>query len=94
MPIKKSAKKALRQAKKKRAHNLFYKNKIKNLTKEIKILLSQKKIEEAKKLLSLLYKVLDKAVKEKVIKKNTANRKKSRLTKIVNKFSKDLNLGN
>lgn len=88
MPIKKSAKKALRQAKKKRAHNLFYKNKIKILAKKIKNLLAEKKNEEARKLLALFYKILDKAVKERVIKKNTAARKKSRLTKMVNKALK------
>ena len=85
MPIKKSAKKALKKAKKKRDHNLFYKSKIKSLTKEIKNLLSQKKSEEARQLLCSLYKILDKAVKERVIKKNTAARKKSRLTKVMNK---------
>jgi len=43
----------------------------------------QKKIEEAKKLLPKLYKALDKAAKVGLIKKNTASRKKSRLTKLV-----------
>lgn len=82
-PITKSAKKALRQSLRKRAHNLFYKNKIKALFKEVRGLVLKKKIEEAKKLLPSLYKVLDKAAKEKVIKKNTAARKKSRITKLI-----------
>jgi len=82
-PITKSAKKALRQSLRKRAHNLFYKNKIKALFKEVRNLVSEKKIEEAKKLLPSIYKILDKEAKEKVIKKNTADRKKSRITKLI-----------
>lgn len=84
MPITKSAKKALRQSLKKRIHNLFYKKKIKSLLKKARILVSEKKAEQAKDLLPQIYKILDKAVKEKVIKKNTASRKKSRITKLIN----------
>ena len=40
-------------------------------------------IEEAKKLLSRVYKLLDKAAKVGVIKKNTAARKKSRIAKAI-----------
>jgi len=85
MPVTRSVEKALRQSVKRRARNLVYKTKIKNLIKEIRILVSEKKIEEAKKLLPPVYKILDKAAKVGVIKKNTASRKKSRLTKLVNK---------
>ncbi len=88
MPITKSAKKALRQSSKRRAHNLRYKNKVKALIKEARGLVLQKRVEEAKKLIPQVYKILDKAAKEKVIKKNTASRKKSRLTKLVNRSSK------
>lgn len=80
MPIKKSAKKALRQSLKRRVRNLAYKRKIKKLTKDIKKLVSEKKIKEAKSLLSQIYKILDKATKVGVIKKNNASRKKSRIT--------------
>lgn len=85
MAITKSAKKALRQNIKRRAKNLVYKTKIKNLIKEIRILVTEKKIEEAKKILPQIYQALDKAAKTGVIKKNTADRKKSRLTKLVSK---------
>lgn len=88
MPIKKSAKKALRQSKKRRARNLGRKKKIKDLTKEIRNLISQKKIKEAKALLPQIYKILDKAAKVGTIKKNTASRKKSRITKLVNTAKK------
>lgn len=44
--------------------------------------------EEALKLLPQAYKAIDKAAKTNVIKKNTAARKKSRLTKLINKIGK------
>ena len=84
MPIKKSAKKALRKSLKRRQRNLIYKKKIKDLVKQFKKLLKENKKEEAKNFLPLIYKALDKAAKVGVIKKNTASRKKSRLSKLVN----------
>ena len=85
MPITKSAKKALRQNIRREKSNLLKKGKLKNLIKEVKSLISQKKIEEAKKLLPQVYKLLDKAAKIGLIKKNTAARKKSRIVKLLNK---------
>jgi len=88
MPIIKSAKKALDQGKKRRIRNIRKTKKIKNLLKEIRGLVSQKKIEQAKKLLPQVYKALDKAAKTRgLVKKNTASRKKSRIAKLVNKTS-------
>lgn len=84
MPIKKSAKKALRQSLKRKAKNLIPKNKIKNLLKKVRNLVIGKKFEEAKKNLPQVFKLLDKAAKTGLIKKNTAARKKSRITKLVN----------
>ena len=86
MAITKSAKKALRQSLRRKAGNLVYKDKIKNLLKEARNLVSQKKVKEAKALLSNIYKALDKAAKKGVIKKNTASRKKSRISKLINKI--------
>ncbi len=83
MAITKSAKKAARQSLRRKAQNLIYKNKIKSLVKETRNLVLAKKNEGAKKLLPELYKALDKAAKVGVIKKNNASRKKSRLTKFV-----------
>jgi len=85
MPITKSAKKAFRQNIRRRARNLIYKKKMKDLIKKVKDLVSEKKIEEAKKLLPQVYKILDKTAKVGIIKRNTASRKKSRITKLVNK---------
>jgi small subunit ribosomal protein S20 len=83
MAITKSAKKAWRQSLKRKARNLIYKTKIKKLIKEVRSLVLAKKIEEAKKLLPQVYKILDKAAKVRVIKKNTATRKKSRIAKAI-----------
>jgi len=102
MAITKSAKKALRQNLKRRKTNAAQKSKIKNLLKQVRHLVSQKKfeedkssshtslsrgeisaIDEAKNLLPQVYKILDKAAKTNLIKKNTASRRKSRITKLV-----------
>lgn len=83
MPITKSTKKALRQSLKRRAQNIRKKKKIKDLLKEVKNLVSQNKIKEAKSLLPQVYKLLDKATKTGLIKKNTVARKKSRVTKSI-----------
>jgi len=88
MAITKSAKKALRQNLRRKAKNLVYKNKIKNLVKEARTLVLEKKIDEAQKLLPAIYKAADKAAKTGVIKKNTADRIKSRLTKLIQKPAK------
>ncbi|OGZ33597.1 MAG: 30S ribosomal protein S20 [Candidatus Portnoybacteria bacterium RBG_19FT_COMBO_36_7] len=84
MPIKESAKKALRQAKKHRVLNLARAKAVKDITKKIKKLALTNR-DEAKKLMASAYQALDKAAKRGVIKKNTAARKKSRLMKLLNK---------
>jgi small subunit ribosomal protein S20 len=89
MPITDSAKKALRQSVKRRLFNIEKKDKIKGLIKEIRALAANHKIEEAKKLIPKLYQALDKTAKKGTIKKNTASRKKSRLTILINKTAKE-----
>jgi len=85
MPNKKSAEKSLRKDKRKRSLNAMHKKRVKSLIKEALFLLEQNKKEEAKALLPQIYKTIDKAAKKKVIKKNTASRKKSRLAKLISK---------
>ena len=86
MPIKESAKKALRQSKKRRLLNLARKKAVKDATKKIMKLIASGAKDEAKKLISFAYQAIDKAAKSGVIKKNTAARKKSRLMKMINKI--------
>ena len=85
MPITKSAKKALRQSKKRRTKNLRRLKAMRDIIKDIHKLVSENKKEEALKLLPKAYKLIDKAAKTGLIKKNNADRKKSRLTKLINK---------
>lgn len=59
--------------------------KVRDVIKEMRALVSQKKTEEARLLLPKLYKTLDKAARRGVMKKNTASRKKSRLTLLLSK---------
>lgn len=87
MAITKSAKKAIRQNKTRKAHNLIYKNKLKEVLKQTKSLVANKKIKEAKEMLSKVYEILDKTAKVGIIKKGEASRKKSRIAKLIDKNS-------
>jgi small subunit ribosomal protein S20 len=82
MPIKKSAKKALRQSKRRQVQNLKRKKAMKDAVKKIRKLVAAKKTEEAKKLIPSAYKAIDKAAKTRVINKNAASRQKSRLMRL------------
>lgn len=86
MPIKSSAKKALRSSKTKRVYNIRRKEAVKDRVKELKKLVASGNKKEAEVVLSKVFKVLDKAAKGKTIKKGNASRKKSRLSAIVNKI--------
>lgn len=83
MPIKKAAKKALRQTKKKRGSNLRRIKTMKEVVKKLSKLAKEGKKDEARKLMPLAQKAIDKAKKRGVVKKNTAARKKSRLAKLL-----------
>lgn len=87
MPIKKAAKEALRHSKKRREINLKVREELKNTIKKFRELVEEKKIDEAKKLINMCYKLLDRAAKKRVIKKNTASRKKSRLAQALKKLA-------
>lgn len=78
MAITSSAKKALRVSKKKRVFNLRRKNEIEKQLKAFRKLVQAKSKVEAEKLIPVLYKALDKAVKTDFIKANTSSRLKSR----------------
>lgn len=82
MPITKSAKKALRGSLRKKAMNDRTKKLLKEEIKAVEKLVKEKKLPEAKKALSKAYSVIDKAAKNGVLKKNTASRRKARLSRI------------
>jgi len=81
MPITKSAKKSIKKNSRNRTSNLKKMTVFKKTKKEFLKLVENGKIDEAKKMESQLYKILDKATKTNLMKKNKANREKSRLIK-------------
>jgi small subunit ribosomal protein S20 len=87
MPITSSAKKALRASKRKRVFNQHSKDQLTSVIKKVKKFVSDKNTKEAVALLAAAYKAIDKAAKTNLIKKNTANRKKSRLSKLIKKLA-------
>lgn len=76
-----SAKKAERVAERRRLFNVRVKKQMKDTVKDVMSLVSVGQGKEAQGSLSALYQAIDKAAKKGVIKKNTAARMKSRLTK-------------
>jgi len=87
MPNTKSAKKELRKSTKNQNYNKKIKDNLKDLAKK-----SRKAIEagdtKAKELVEKTVKAIDKAAQKGVIKKNTRDKKKSRLHLALNKKSK------
>jgi small subunit ribosomal protein S20 len=81
MPIIQSAKKAVRQSVRRRDHNAHYRHALKETLQNVRRFVAQGNVEEAMKSLPALYKILDKSVKENVMKKNTVARYKSRIAK-------------
>jgi small subunit ribosomal protein S20 len=85
MPITTSAKKALRSSKRKRVFNQRKKDAISKVTKQVKKLVSEKKVKEARALMPQVQKIIDKSVKTGLLKANTAARKKSRISAMIKK---------
>lgn len=56
---------------------------MKDAIKNFKKLVSEKKKDEASKFVSMVYKAIDKATKRGIIKKNTASRKKSGISRLL-----------
>jgi ribosomal protein S20 len=86
MPITSSAHKALRASEKKRVFNIRRKNVIEKQIKEFRKLIAAKNKAGAEKLVSSIYKSLDKAAKTHYIKANTASRTKSRVMAALKKI--------
>ncbi|MBI2414305.1 30S ribosomal protein S20 [candidate division WWE3 bacterium] len=77
-----SAKKAIRSSSKKKEHNLFWKRRIASAEKNlVNIIKDGGNADIIIKELSVLQKILDKAVKEQIIHRNKANRVKSNYAK-------------
>ncbi|MEE8329854.1 MAG: 30S ribosomal protein S20 [Thermodesulfovibrionia bacterium] len=83
----KSVKKRIRQAKKRTLRNRAAKSMLKTLIKKIESEVASKNIEGAKTALNEIISAIDKAKAKGLVHKNTASRKVSRLTKLVNSLS-------
>ena len=86
MPNTKSAIRRVRRVNKQTSVNRIRKGKYKSIIKEISLLIAAKKKKEAVKLLRKFNSQLMKIAKVGVIKRQTASRKISRLTKKINKL--------
>ena len=83
MPVTVGAKKTLRAATRKRVFNVRRQRALSSSIKEVKKLIHEGKKKDANQLLPKAYKAIDKAAKRGLIKKNTAARKKSRLSALI-----------
>lgn len=82
----KSAKKRVLIAERNRQRNVAAKSAIKTAIKKALVLAQEKETEGVTSAVSAVYKLCDKAVGKGILHKNTAARKKSRLTVAVNKL--------
>ena len=82
MAITTAAKKAVKTSARRRVFNDRRRRAMKKSIKSIEKLVRDEKISEAKELLPTAYKAIDKAAGRGIIKKNTAARKKARVSRI------------
>ena len=85
MPQRKCASKRLRVDKTKKLHNLSVKSDLKKELKNLRSLIIQGKITEAKEKMRLVFAKLDRAAIKGLIHKNTAARRKSSIALKLNK---------
>ncbi|MCF6154655.1 MAG: 30S ribosomal protein S20 [Candidatus Brocadia sp.] len=86
MPIMQSAKKRLRQNIKRNLRNRSYRSALKTQIKNFLGVMKAGNVQAAEEELRLAIKKLDKAAAKGILHKNTVSRKKSRLTKRLNKI--------
>jgi len=87
MPIKPAALKALRQNIAARQRNQVIKHHLKKLTVKFRQASTAKNIDQVKTISRDLVKALDRAAQKKVITRNTAGRRKSRLARALKKLT-------
>jgi len=88
MPNIKSAKKELRKGLRRQFRNDTVRDNLSLLIKKVKKAVIAGNVDAAKEALTHVLKALDKAAKKGLLKKNTRDRKKSRLHKAVNALTK------
>lgn len=83
-----SAEKRVRQNKKRRLHNRMVKSEVRTAIKSFESAIDAHDADKAKEKLLLSISLLDKAVSKGVLHKNTASRKKSRMSRTYNIMTK------
>ncbi len=83
MPNITAAKKSVRADERKRGFNDRKRRLMRENVKAFRKLVTDKKFDEATALLSTVYKMIDKAAKGGILKKNTASRKKSVMARLL-----------
>jgi small subunit ribosomal protein S20 len=83
MPIIKSAIKRMKQNELRRVRRLPYKTHLKTMVRNYMDLVKEGKMEEAAKLLPSVFKTIDTSAKKHILHRNTADRRKSRLSKML-----------
>jgi len=88
LPIKRASFKDLRKSKHRHFKNITIKSELKTLVKKFERLITDKKADEAKKVINSIVSKIDRAASRGVIKNNTASRKISRLMKKLSSLDK------
>ena len=88
MPQRRNARKELRKQRKHVSHNLDIKTSLRKAIRKLLTEVKEKKADDAKTTLRLVFKKLDKSVKRNLLHKNTVAHRKSRLSKAVQVLSK------
>lgn len=88
MPVTHAAAKSLRQSKRRAAKNAAVKVQLRYLLKQTRRAVSAKSVDSARSFFAKTIKAYDKAVQNRIVKRNTAARIKSRLAHQVNALVK------
>ncbi len=81
MPNIESAVKRMRQSAKRRLINRSHRSRMRTMIRKFRLLVAEKKLDEARKLLPSVFSVIDKTAQKGTIHRNTAARHKSRLAR-------------
>ncbi|MCA9352409.1 30S ribosomal protein S20 [Patescibacteria group bacterium] len=87
MPIIKANKKSVRQSATRRVFNDRRRRAMRDAVKSIKEFVAAKDYKQANEMIPTVYKAIDKAVKQGVIKANTGARKKSQVARMVKEIA-------
>ena len=85
----KAALKSIRQDQRRTERNRYFKTTMRTSVKQVRNLLAENKVDEAKELLPKTFSTIDKCVTKRIIHKNTAARYKSRLARVLARLNQN-----